>query len=451
MKDQTARRSARAAALDPATEYVARQSGEQETYYASQASPAISSAAGVSGLQRTVGNQAVAQLMRSQLHRAPSAAVQASGVVRRQVQPEAAERAPELSGGEALQRQAAASLAPSSVTGPVSGSKGEAKGGEADELGATAPEIQRKTYAAGSVGAVRNHSPAGSPVVQRQLFSYPRRGAGVEEMRPEVAALGEANAIFVEYAQLLKDDSNAIVKGKERDGNDGLKKVLKETAVENESVNSSFIAGLVGSGDWKSYTDFEGLRTKINASEGYEEADLSDMNDTELCEYIEEETAIVSAWLAEEVQLAGENVWAVIESAAALPAVWQDFLASVLYNEVKETFYDMNGNFVPYVQPFIKLINEINDGTITQLDYVRKYGGPGTWGAEFAVAAPAPKQAFYNNVAVVHTHYPDDTSQPNYGHTKPYDRRYNAGYGYTAVNLARLLAIADTNETYDNL
>jgi|GEM_PF-2306804 len=438
MKDQIARRSAGVTAADPAAEYASRQQGEQERAYLGHPGSAISSASALSGLHQTVGNQAVAQLMRSQLPSAPSAAAQPAGsVVRRQAQMTAP------AGGFMPHKPVAA--------GPASGHRSEGTRGEADELGATAPDIQRKSYASGAVGAVRNNMSAGSPVVQRQLFAYPRRGGGVEETRPEVAALGEANPIFVEYAQLLKDDSNAIVKGKERDGNDGLKKVLKETAADNESVNSSFIAGLVESGDWKNYTDFEGLRTKINATDGFEDVELDDMDDTELCEYIEGESAVISAWLAEEVQLAGDNVWAIIESAAALPAVWQDFLASVLYNEVKETFYDMNSNFVPYVQPFIQLIKEINDGTITQLDFVRKYGGPGTWGAEFAVAAPGPKQAYYNNVAVVHTHYPNNTSQPNYGHTKPYNRRFNAGYGYTAVTLARLLAMADTSTTYNAL
>jgi hypothetical protein len=41
--------------------------------------------------------------------------------------------------------------------------------------------------------------------------------------------------------------------------------------------------------------------------------------------------------------------------------------------------------------------------------------------------------AKYDNKAVIHTHYGANNAQPNYGHTKPYDKKYETGYGYTVV------------------
>ncbi|WP_261300818.1 eCIS core domain-containing protein [Paenibacillus andongensis] len=324
---------------------------------------------------------------------------------------------------------------------------------EADIMGARALQLAQRG-AESSPPGIQRRSLNDAGVVQRMLVSSDKKRNGDEdEKNVKASDLGESNVIFNEYAQFLENDTSAYAKGEVKKGIAGLKKVLNEAEVDAGELKESFITGLIQNELWikAKASDFESLRTQISTLyPDYEGVDA--YTDQETIDYCKDDPEPLQAWLEEIITLAGDKVSDFVTGAAAFTAEWKNYLAYVLYDKAKVKFYDMTEEFVPFVQPFIQLIEDINANRIDSLDYVRKYGNnPANYGAEFEVAGPAEMVAKYDNKAVIHTHYGANNTQPNYGHTKPYDKRYETGYGYTVVNLPELLGMDDTQKTYNAL
>ncbi|MCY9667297.1 DUF4157 domain-containing protein [Paenibacillus alginolyticus] len=324
---------------------------------------------------------------------------------------------------------------------------------DADIMGARALQ-QAQGGTENSPPAIQRSSLSGAGVVQRMLVSSVKKSNGDEEEKQVNASdLGESNVIFKEYAQFLENDSSAYVKGEVKKGIAGLKKVLNEAEVDAGELKESFIAGLIQNGLWKEAkdSDFDALRTQISTL--YPDfKGVDEYTNQETIDYCKDDPEPLQVWLEELITLTGDKVSDFVAGAASLTAGWKNYLAYVLYDKAKVKFYDMTEEFVPFVQPFIQLIEDINANRIDSLDYVRKYGNnPANYGAEFEVAGPAEMVTKYDDKAVVHTHYDANNAQPNYGHTKPYDKRYETGYGYTVVNLPALLGMDDTQKTYNAL
>jgi len=395
-----------------------RQAERSDAARGGMGSPYSLSPGSISGLHQTIGNQAVAQMFRAGAADA---------------------------GAPALQRK-------------VARSGGDASSPETEAIPATVEAQPAQLTAAGAAGDIRR-SAVGPAVIQRTLISYPKKGNGqIDEARPKPADLGEANPIFMEYARLLYDDTSAIVEGKQGKGNPGLVEVMKDKAVTASEIQEAFINGIVGSGEWKLAPAawLSDLRDAIQAQ--YPEMpDVDTWTNQETIEYCESDADdILTAWLADKVTLAGTKVWEVVTSATAFAAQWKIYLAFVLYEAVKSTFYpieasDEKSEFKPFIQPFIELISDVNAGKITKLAFSEKYGAPGNRGAEFQVEEPDNLKTKYEDIAVVHTHYADDKTPPNYGHTKPFAKKYDHGYGYTKVNVDKLKAIDDSKKPYNQL
>ena len=225
---------------------------------------------------------------------------------------------------------------------------------------------------------------SGAGVVQRMLVSSTKKSNGDEdEKQVNASNIGDSNVIFIEYAQFLEKDSSAYVKGEVKKGIAGLKKVLNEADVDAGELKD--IAGLIQNELWKKAkdSDFDALRTQISTL--YPEFEgVDEYTNQETIDYCKDDPEPLQAWLEEIITLTGDKVSDFVTGAATFSAEWKNYLAYVLYDKAKVKFYDMTEEFVPYVQPFIQLIEDINANRIDSLDYVRKYGNnPANYGAEF--------------------------------------------------------------------
>ncbi|HRC38330.1 MAG TPA: hypothetical protein PK420_09700 [Rubrivivax sp.] len=100
----------------------------------------------------------------------------------------------------------------------------------------------------------------------------------------------------------------------------------------------------------------------------------------------------------------------------------------------------------PYTPPFKELIAKVDAGEVSRFDCVRKYGGAAqqNWGAEFTVAAPAELSQKFAGKSVLHTHHPAAQAAPNDAHTKPKEKKYEPGFGYTVVDTGRVRGVQQT-------
>lgn len=134
-----------------------------------------------------------------------------------------------------------------------------------------------------------------------------------------------------------------------------------------------------------------------------------------------------------------------------MPIEWHDDLSYLVYEATRNLY---TGQILEsYTAPFVALISDIRNGDITKFKYVEKYGneGRGTLGAEFTVEEPTYKKDEYLNKAVLHTHYVATDKNPNYGHTKPYEKRTARGFGWTEVNIDKITNVNDSHKKYDDL
>jgi hypothetical protein len=51
----------------------------------------------------------------------------------------------------------------------------------------------------------------------------------------------------------------------------------------------------------------------------------------------------------------------------------------------------------------------------------------------------------------LHTHYSDADSEPNYAHTKPEDKKYEPGFGYTIVDTDKVTSVEDSSQAWSTL
>ncbi|MCD1258332.1 hypothetical protein B5M42_005680 [Paenibacillus athensensis] len=409
----------RSGAPSPALEQEAAKGRRDELGGAAQSglhTPFPLAPGGLSGLHQTIGNQAIARMVRAG---SPGA------------------YAP------ALQRK----MASTGGSGP-----------EQEREAIPAETTAQPAHSSAAGGISRN--PDGGAAIQRMLMSYRKKSNGdMEPVRPKVSDLGDATPIFKEYATLLDDDTSALVEGGQ--GKDAgiasLVAVMKDHKATDSEIQESFIKGIVESGEWQLAPTawLAELRKAIN--EETPMPGVTDWSDKETLEYCQlDMDDLLIKWLSEQIAFTGDTIGKIITSAAALPVeAWKKYLAYKLYSDVKASFYPAASSdskeFKPYIQPFIELISDINAGKITKLEFSEKYGAPGNRGAEFQVEEPDALKTKYEDIAVVHTHYADDKTPPNYGHTKPYDRRYDKGYGYTKVNVDKLKAIDDSKKSYNQL
>ncbi|MEO1053794.1 MAG: hypothetical protein AAFX87_24365 [Bacteroidota bacterium] len=99
---------------------------------------------------------------------------------------------------------------------------------------------------------------------------------------------------------------------------------------------------------------------------------------------------------------------------------------------------------------WVKLMNDLNQNNITKMAHNGHYDTAYGHGAEFKVETPQEKKESYQNQAVLHTHY-DDDGVLNKAHTKPFNRRYDRGYGKYDVKLSELNKIDDTRKDWDDI
>jgi hypothetical protein len=137
--------------------------------------------------------------------------------------------------------------------------------------------------------------------------------------------------------------------------------------------------------------------------------------------------------------------------AGRIPFTWHSDMAYLVYEATKKAYF--GPNLYVYTPPFKELIAKVDDGQIERFDYVRKYGGAAqqNWGAEFTVAAPAELSQKFAGKAVLHTHYPAAQSAPNYAHTKPEEKKFEPGFGYTVVDTGRVRGVQQTSRPWNAL
>ncbi len=220
-------------------------------------------------------------------------------------------------------------------------------------------------------------------------------------------------------------------------------------------MQSKLVKSLWQSGTWR--PENEGLKESLIAHVDKEAElpgkDVGESDDDYITgmgfeDYPEE----VGSWIAEMIDLTEiDTVAALATQASKVPLAWHDDLAYLTYEDTRALYYAID--IKPYVPPFKALIKDVDDGNIDEFHYERKYGNAatGNLGAEFNVERPSEKKQQYVGKAVLHTHYPAANHTPHYGHTKPEDKKYAAGFGYTVVEIGKLLAVDDTRKSYNAL
>lgn len=335
---------------------------------------------------------------------------------------------------------------------------------EADDMGAKA--MQLKPDASGPKKQVSTGSKTAQKVAQRQLKVDVDRSRNSDEEDVAVADLGYADGSpLLEFASLMKEDASAIVKpstaATPSQKGSKMKAKLNSIPLTASALKADFINRLMQGNDW-----LDAGATMLGKIKAAVQAQLDDDQDMASMEYDVENTAtdwaeVIAAPSSFSVDLKAAVTTAIGTALNGVTDVgkmgtlafseeWSRALASSAYDLTRATFYAETVS--PGVkQPFLQLISDINDDKVTELEFVEKYNSAAGLGAEFKVSAPNDLATKYDGVAVVHTHYAANTDQPNYGHTKPYERRKKKGYGYTKVDLDTLNGMDDTQKTYNAL
>ena len=289
------------------------------------------------------------------------------------------------------------------------------------------------------------------PVVQRQLRQSKNRSGDLEKI--EAGDLG-ATGFLLHYAMRLSEDTAALVDGKTNTKKAGVIAALKEGELDGAAFSEKLTETILAYRQWADAEEsdikaFANFMRKENREDEVEDEDAADAIDY-LNPLIFRDKDTSEKWVAKRLGVEdASTVGAALEKGSAIPDAWSDTFIDTLYEMTKTNWYAED--FVPFVPPFKKLIDDVNEAEIEEFRYVEKYGAGANRGAEFTVEAPDDKKTFYANKAVLHTHYPNGTSALNYAHTKPYDRRKASGYGYTKVTLANVTGIDDTQKTFNAL
>jgi hypothetical protein len=290
-------------------------------------------------------------------------------------------------------------------------------------------------------------------VVQRQLRQS--KNARNEMETIEASDIGAAGVVL-EYAKRLSDDTAALVDGKVNTKKPGVIAELKAAVVDGGALSTKLVKIILDFKEWAEMTGPEivAFAAGHRAEEGedaVEDEDAADALDY-LKENVYRSRPSSEKWVKAKLGVsAATTSGAALTAAGAAPDAWKGSFIDQLYEATKANWYAIG--FTPYIPPFKELINDVNAGdAIEAFDYVRKYPvAAGGFGAEFNVEEPDDRKTHYANKAVLHTHYATNTSVPNYAHTKPYDQRFSSGYGYTAVTLANVTGIDDTQKAYNAL
>lgn len=314
------------------------------------------------------------------------------------------------------------------------------------------PRMVAQRHAIGAAfGPAAALTTAGLPV-QRRLVTHQVKDDAGQDYVPD-NTVGFINL----YMGLLAEDTSVLVDG-QPGGRRGLETVIKATALDGSGAAGELADSLIGSGAWREVGNAAiRKRLAVHVRDALEfddttfaleaETDVDEFIDDTAGEYLDE----VRAWIVSELGALSKatNVGGV---PASIPIEWHADLAQIVYDQTKAKFYGESG-FVanPYVPPFKQLITDINAGAVSKLSFVEKYGAAGKRGAEFVVDAPAGKKDAYDGKAVVHTHYANDGSPPNYAHTKPEAKKKELGFGYTVVNTGEVNKLDDTRKKWKDL
>ncbi len=303
----------------------------------------------------------------------------------------------------------------------------------------------------GGVVQERAHPAAANAPVQRRLVTHAKKDDEGTDYVPAQTA-----GFIHSYMALLAEDSSVLVDG-EPGGLPGLTRVVKAGEIDGGAVREQLTSSLLASSAWKHVANAatrKNLAAHVLEASGMAEHitlgtddEVSDYIDNDAGEYQDE----VQSWI--DGRLAGlDKAQTVGAIPADIPVEWHADLAQIVYDATKTHYYGIEAVAgQPYTPPFKKLIADINADAIGKLSYVRRYGSPGKRGAEFVVDAPADKKDDYEGKAVLHTHYPDDDSPPNYAHTKPEAKKYELGFGYTVVSTNKVTAMDDTRNSWNDL
>lgn len=286
-------------------------------------------------------------------------------------------------------------------------------------------------------------------VVQRILRTHESKG----DEGTILESVGD-KGYLAEYGRWLAQDSSVLVDGEPK-GKPGLIKTLKETEINGEEVTEQLVESLISSGAWK---DLNGPDKKSMVDYVVEEGSLmpKPTHDQDLDEYIADQDfdgsyqEHVSAWIREKLSaLTGAST---VGDVGNIPEKWHADLAYLLYEATKAEYYADDVIVNPYVPPFKELIGDVNGGKIEAFKFERKYGANNqNWGAEFTVDSPAELKDYYDDKAVLHTHYPSAEYAPSYAHTKPEAKKMESGFGYTVVKTDNVTHVSDTDKTWDEL
>lgn len=280
-----------------------------------------------------------------------------------------------------------------------------------------------------------------------------------------IDALGDTGFIN-EYARLFAMDGKALVDGEPK-GKPGLVKTLKKAVLDGKALAASFVQSLMDSGTWlptvekdlKSVVDYVSEENQFSDEMTFKSMKKEDDGLT-LSKYIIDMDFAgsyredVETWLTAQLALGSVTTLGQLTTAASkLPLIWHGDLAYLAYESIRDIYYSVTFKSNPYIPPFKELISDINSGEVTSFTFESKYGSEenDNLGAEFTVAAPGPLNEKYDDIAVMHTHYAAEDQAPNYGHTKPYERRFDTGFGYTVVKTSKINAVDDSQKKYEDL
>lgn len=302
-----------------------------------------------------------------------------------------------------------------------------------------------------ALGAAFGPAASRAPL-QRRLVTHQVKDDAGQDYVPD-NSVGFINL----YMGLLAEDTSVLVDG-QPGGRRGLETVIKATEIEGAGAAGELADSLIGSGAWKEVGNAatrKRLAIHVRDAAGYDESVYALESDTDVDEFIDDTAGEfldeAREWIVSELE-ALTKATTVGGVPAGIPIEWHADLAQIVYDQTKAKFYGESG-FVanPYVPPFKKLITDINAGAVSKLSFVEKYGAAGKRGAEFVVDAPAGKKDAYDGKAVVHTHYANDGSPPNYAHTKPEAKKKELGFGYTVVDTGEVNKLDDTRKKWEDL
>lgn len=288
----------------------------------------------------------------------------------------------------------------------------------------------------------------GPAIVQRMLRTHEKKN---DEGTP-VDGTGD-KGFFNEYARWLAQDGSVLVDGAPV-GVKGLITTLKAAKIAGDEIATTLVDSLMGSGAWKELNGSDKANMVVYVAEaGRLEPPAEDEDlDTYITDYDFAEAYLdeVRGWILSKLSALSEAD--TIGKIGSIPEKWHADLAYLLYDATKAAYYGVQLP-APVLPPFKKLIGDVNEGKVAGFDFVRKYGGATNqnWGAEFTVASPPPLKDRYDNKAVLHTHYPAADDPPNYAHTKPEEKKYEAGFGHTVVTTNKVTAVSDTDQAWNAL